>query len=110
MTRITFSSPSLSNADNWKGLIKNKIKKERGILIVCFVFVFLGPHLRHMEVPRLEVKLELQLQACITATATPDPSCVCDLGQGSRQHWILNPVNEARQTHVLMDTSWVCYC
>ena len=32
------------------------------------------PHLRHMEVPRLGVKLELQLLACTTATAMPDLS------------------------------------
>ena len=32
-----------------------------------FSFVFLGPHPRHMETPRLGVKLELQLLACTTA-------------------------------------------
>ena len=31
-------------------------------------FYFLGPHMQHMEVPRLWVKLELQLQAYGTAT------------------------------------------
>ena len=40
---------------------------------------FLGPHPGHMEVSRLEVKLELQLPAYTTATATQDPSCVWDL-------------------------------
>ena len=70
---------------------------------VC-VCVFLGPHLRHMEVPRLGVKSELQLSAC--ATATRDPSRVCDLHHSSQQHQILNPLSEARdQTHVLMDAS-----
>ena len=53
---------------------------------VCmYFFVFLGPHLRRMEVPRLEVKPELQLPACTTATATPDPSLVCDLHRSSPQ-------------------------
>ena len=42
---------------------------------VCF-FVFLGPKLWHMEVPRLEVESELQLLAY--ATAAQDPSCICD--------------------------------
>ena len=42
-----------------------------------FFFVFLGPHLWHMEIPRLGVKLELQQLA--TATAMPDLSCVCDV-------------------------------
>ena len=65
-------------------------------------FFFLGPHLRHMEVPRLGVKLELQLSAYTVAIATWDPS------QGSWQHWILNLTSEARdRTHILMDTSQV---
>ena len=34
------------------------------------VIVFLGPYLRHMEVPRPAVSLELQLLAYTTATAT----------------------------------------
>ena len=34
---------------------------------------FLGPHLQHMEVPRLEVELELYLLAYATATAMRDP-------------------------------------
>ena len=40
----------------------------------CFCFCFLGPHLWHMEVPRLGVESELQLPAYATATATGDPS------------------------------------
>ena len=39
-----------------------------------FVCVFLGPNLRHMEVPRLGVKSELQLPAYTTATAILDLS------------------------------------
>ena len=60
---------------------------------VCFFFFFfffscfLGPHLWHMEVPRLGVELELQLLAYTTAIVTPDPSRVCDLHHGSGQHW-----------------------
>ena len=68
---------------------------------------FLGPHLQHMEVPRLGVESELQLPAYTTATATAaqDPRCVCDLPHFSRQHRILNPVCEARDpTHILTDT------
>ena len=41
--------------------------------IMLSSFVFLGPHLQHMEVPRLEAELELQLPAYATATATQDP-------------------------------------
>ena len=40
-----------------------------------------------------------------------DLSHICDLHCSSRQHWILNPLSEARcQTHILMDASGVCYC
>ena len=38
-----------------------------------FIFVFLGPHLKHMEVPGLRIKLELHSSACATAIAKPDP-------------------------------------
>ena len=38
-----------------------------------FFFSFLGPHLQHMDVPRLGVKSELQLSAYTTGIATPDP-------------------------------------
>ena len=37
-------------------------KENCGTKVFCFcfvLFVFLGPHLRHMDMPRLEVKLEL---------------------------------------------------
>ena len=71
-------------------------------------FVILGPHLWHMEVPRLGVESELQLPPYTTAPATWDPSHVCDLYHRSRQRWILNPRREARdRTCVLMDTSRV---
>ena len=50
---------------------------KRRVLGECHCFI-LGPHPRHMEVPRLGVKLELQLLAYTIATATPDLSCICD--------------------------------
>ena len=66
-------------------------------------FVFLGPHLQHMEVPRLGAESELLPPAYATATATPDPSHVYDLRNSSWQHWILNPLSEARdRTRSLM--------
>ena len=71
-----------------------------------FFFVllpFLGPHLRHMEVPRLGGESELQPLTYATVTATWDPSRICDPHPGSRQRWILNPRSEARdQTRNLM--------
>ena len=58
------------------------------------------------EVPRLGVQSELQLSA--HATATQGLSCICDLHHSSRQRWILNPLNEARdQMRNLMVPSWV---
>ena len=77
---------------------------------LIIIFVFLGPHLQHREVPRLGVKSELQLLAYTTATAMQDPSHVCDLHHSSWQHQILNLLSEAKdQTCVLMDTIRVRY-
>ena len=77
----------------------------------CLFWSFLGPHLRHMQVPRLGVESELQLLAHATPTAGPDVSHICDLHHNSQQRWILNPLSRARDgTLVLMDTSWVRYC
>ena len=62
-----------------------------------------------MEVLRPGVESELQLPAYATVTATCDPSCNCGLHHSSQQCQILNLMSEARgQTHILMDTSWVC--
>ena len=60
----------------------------------CFCFLFLWPHLEHMEVPRLGDELELQ-PAYTTVMAMWDPSCICDLHcslqHGLQQHQILKP-------------------
>ena len=40
--------------------------------VIFFFFVFLGPYLRHVEVPKLGGKLELQLLAYNAAIAMPD--------------------------------------
>ena len=67
-----------------------------------FYFCFLGPHLLHMEVPRLGVELEPQLPAYATATATRDLTCNWDLHNSSWQCQILNPLSKARDgTHDL---------
>ena len=74
------------------------------------LFVFLGLHLRHMEVPGLGIESELELPASATATATPDLSHVCDLHHSSWQCRILSPLREVRdRTRNLMDTSRVRY-
>ena len=74
-------------------------------------FVFLGPHLHHMEGPRLGGKSELYLPAHTTATASPDLSQICDLHHSSRQCQIFNPLSKARdQTRNLMVASQICFC
>ena len=75
---------------------------------IFFLYIFLGPHLQPVEVPRVGVSLELQLPAYATATAMPDPSHICDLHHRLWQHRILNPLNKARdRTPILMDPSRV---
>ena len=74
-----------------------------GEALVFFFCLFLGPHLPHLEVPRLGVELELQLPAYTTATATREPRRICDLPHSSRQRRILTPLSQAGdQTHNLM--------
>ena len=48
------------------------------LFFFVFFLLFLGPLPRHMEVPRLGVKMELQPPAYARATATWDPSHVFD--------------------------------
>ena len=74
--------------------------------IYLFIGLFLGPHLRHMEVPRPEVQSELQLLAYTTTAATQEPHQVWDLHLISQQHQIFNPLSEVRdRTVVLMYAS-----
>ena len=53
------------------------------MFIYLLIFVFLGLHLWHMEVPGLGVESELYLLAYTTATATRDPSRTCNLHHSS---------------------------
>ena len=78
-------------------------------IFLIFIFCFLGPHLWHMEVPRLWFESELQLLSYTTATATQDLSHVCNLHHSSRrQRQIFNPLSKAMD-HILMDTSQCCF-
>ena len=65
----------------------------RELLFNFSFFLLFGPHLQHMELPRLEVKLELQLPANTTAIAMGNPSCVFAL-HSLWQCQILNPLSE----------------
>ena len=102
--RIDRVSQPGNNPVGW-GHICRKFKGSRQI----FFFVFLGPHPRHMDVPRLGVESELQLPAYTTAIAARNLSCIFDLHHKSRPYHILNPLSRARDwTRVLMDPSRVC--
>ena len=73
------------------------------VTILFFFFFFLGPHLWHMEIPRLGVESELQLLAY--TTATQGLSSNCNLGGSLWQSRVLNPLSKARdRTHILTNT------
>ena len=78
------------------------------LYFLLFVFLFLGLHLQHMEVPRLGVESELQLLAYTTAIATWNLSSIQDPHWSSRQCWIPDPLNEGRdRTLFFRDTSQI---
>ena len=76
-------------------MTKGETKGNANWLTLHFV-ALLGPHLQHMEVPRLRDKLELQLPAYAKATASQNLSRICELCHSLGKLWILNPLSEAR--------------
>ena len=90
-----------------------KILTFEHFFFVCLflVFLFLGPQLHHMEVPRLGVESALQLLAHATATATSNLSWIYDLHHSSQQHRISDPLSKARDwIRTLTDTSRILCC
>ena len=76
----------------------------RKSFLYYYYYYFLGPHQRHMEVPRLGNR------SCsyATATATLDPRFVFDLHHSSQQCWIPNSLGKARdRTCILMDVRFI---
>ena len=67
-----------------------------------FIFLFLGLHLWHVEVPGLGIESELQLQAYSIATAMPDLSCVCNLCSSVWQHQVHNPRSNAKDRSCIL--------
>ena len=68
-------------------------------------FVYLGLHLRHLEVLRLGVESQLQQLAY---TPQPQQHQIRAMSASSQQSQILNALRKARdRTHVLMDTNRV---
>ena len=101
---LAWESPYAVGMAPQKKQIKNKNFKK----LLLLLFVFLGPYLWHMEVPRLGVKCKLQLLAYTTARATSDPSHNSDLCCSLWQPWIPSPLSKARDlTCILMDTSHI---
>ena len=85
--------------------------KSECVSAFSFNYFFLGPHVRHMEVPSLGVKSSVELTAYTIATAMLDLSQVCDLHHSLQQLRILKPLSEARDwTCILMDTSCIHFC
>ena len=64
--------------------------------VFFFFSVFLGLLPRHMEVPRLGIKMELQPLAYTTAIAMLDLSYIFDLYHSSWQCWILNQLSKVK--------------
>ena len=68
----------------------------------------LGPHLQHMEVPRLGVKSELQLPAYTTAIAMQDLSASETYTAAHSNTGPFNPLHDAKDPiHIFMDTDQV---
>ena len=76
----TCNKPSLPDIT-----LSERNQPQKGLSCMIPFFLFLGLHLQHTDIPKLEVKLELQLQAYATATATPDLSHVCKLHHSSQE-------------------------
>ena len=79
-------------------------QKEKGGLFRFVFSFFSGPHLRHMQVPRLRGLID----AAAAGLHLGHPSRLCDLHHCSRQRRILNPLSEARdQTRNVMVPSGI---
>jgi len=78
-----------SGLGHWKNdfIVAINFQKE-----LSFFLGVRGPHMGHMEVPRLGVESEMPLPVYITATAMQDLSQLCRSGQCL----ILNPLSKTR--------------
>ena len=104
MIRICLHSPACFFFPSWV------LDHFFSFFLLAFFLFFLGPHLQHMEISRLEVELELQLRAYTMSSATWDPSHFCDLHHSSQQCRIPDPLSKARdRTCILTDTSQICF-
>ena len=74
--------------------------------LFIYLFIFLGPHLQHMEGHRLaRGRIRVANIGLQNSHGMSDPSLAC-VHCGFQEHQILNPLSEARgQTCICMDTS-----
>ena len=97
--------------------LSNISKKCSGKISTFYLFIYLFIFLFRFTLvayrssqARSQIGATLLAYATATDTVAWNPSHICGLHHSSWQHWILNPLSEARdQTHILMDTGWVCY-
>ena len=101
-------STKLSTSHFWEK--KNNILNISNVFLFCFVLLFRDA---------LEAHGSSQARGQIGATpaglchshSNTGSSCICDLHRSSWQHWIPDPLSEARdQTCILMDISWIHLC
>ena len=78
-------------------------------MVFCVVFFgLLGPHWRHMDVPRLGFQIRAAVAGLHHSHSNLGSEPRLQSTHSSRQRQILNPLSEARdRTRVLMDASWV---
>ena len=67
--KIVLDFSSIPFAQGWC----NGLQKFLDRSLFFFFFCFIGPHLWHMDVPKLAAESELQLPAYTIAIATRDP-------------------------------------
>ena len=79
------------------------------LLCLCFfAFVFVFVFLSFSLFRAIPAAYGSSLARGWVGAATTGLWHICNLCCSSRQHWILNPLSEARDwTHVLMDARWV---
>ena len=76
-----------------------------------FIFcLFLGPHPTAHGSSQARGRIRAAAAGLHHSNSNTRSKHICDLHCNSWQHQILNPLRETRdQTHVLMDTSRICY-
>ena len=86
---------------NWVQHLERLTNTRPQIYNFAFFFMATPTACRHSQ-----GQITAAAEACTTAMAMPKFSLICDLCCSLQQHWILNPLNKARdQTHILMETT-----